>query len=58
MTEEEVFEEQIKIEKMYDTQTAWAPGEIAFGKNNSRNKDEIDVESLWQVQPDIKNKFI
>ena len=20
--------------------------------------DEIDVESLWQVQPDIKNKFL
>ena len=46
----------MKAKDMKAKKTAWGGGTL--NRQNNRNyykSDEIDVESLWQLQPDLKN---
>ena len=40
-----------------EQKTAWEPG-IYLNQRYSIKNGEIDVESLWSVRPEIKNKFL
>ena len=54
---------QKQINETFEARTAWEPknwqGGSADGSlRNYVKSSEIDVESLWSVRPEIKNKFL
>ena len=57
VSDEELEAWEKSVEQQYHSQTAYTspfPNFNLFNGNHYKS-DEIDVESLWQVQPDIKN---
>ena len=54
LSDEEYWQWHEFYDDMHETQTAWVGGGVASRYGiNFRNNDEIDVESLWSVQPEI-----
>ena len=51
---EDAYQHKLKVfEEEFATKTSWSSNRInALGSPFDSKSDEIDVESLWQVQPD------
>ena len=57
------LDRQRYINENFEKRTAWEPkdwqgGSADLSLRNYVKNNEIDVESLWSVRPEIKNKFL